>query len=147
MGRTATFYQEFSWKLENENQRFFSISSRLCIFSFLFPPADIYFPSQSGLLSLINTWPSLFSKHMARYFSGRPVVKISPPNAGGVGSIPAPGDKLLYAPQAKTKNRSNIVTNSIKTLKVIHIQKILKKNKRPYKPQHIPFTWCEELTH
>ena len=46
------------------------------------------------------------------------VVKISPSNAGGVGSIPGWGAKIPHASglkKKKKKNTSNIVTNSIKT--------------------------------
>ena len=44
------------------------------------------------------------------------MVKTLPSNAGGAGLIPGRG-----------ANRSNIITNSIKTLKVVHIKKIFKK--------------------
>ena len=64
-----------------------------------------------------------------RDFPGSPVVKTVPSNAGGVGSIPGWGAKILHVLQPKNQNRSNIVTNSIKTLKMIHIKKILKKIK------------------
>ena len=43
-----------------------------------------------------------------------------PSNAGGVGSIPGWGATIPHASQpkkTKTQNRSNVVTNSIKTLK------------------------------
>ena len=66
-------------------------------------------------------------------FPGGPVVKTSSSNAGGVGSTPDQGAKILHAswPKSQTnkqtkqlkKNRSNIVTNSIKTFKMVHIQK------------------------
>ena len=46
------------------------------------------------------------------------MVKISPSNVGGAGSIPDRGAKIPHASRPKNiKNRSNIVTNSIKTLK------------------------------
>ena len=66
-----------------------------------------------------------------RDFPPGPVVKTSPSNAGGVGSIPGWGAKIPM-PQGKKQNinnRSNIVTNSIKTLKIkmVHIKNILKK--------------------
>ena len=50
-------------------------------------------------------------------FSGSPVVKTLPSNAEG--SIPGQCAKNPYAlgPKIKTQNRSNIVTNSMKTLK------------------------------
>ena len=45
------------------------------------------------------------------------MVKTSPSNARGVGSIPGWGTKIPHAsgPKKQTNNRSNIVTNSIKT--------------------------------
>ena len=57
-------------------------------------------------------------------FPSGPMVKTSPSNAGGMDSIAGQGAKI---PKPRTQNsRSNIVTNSIKTLKIIHIKKILK---------------------
>ena len=46
------------------------------------------------------------------------MVKTLPSSAGGVGSIPGQGAKIPHASGQKTKaqNRSNIVTNSIKTI-------------------------------
>ena len=53
------------------------------------------------------------------------MVNTSPSNAGGVGSIP--GQKAdstcLAAKKTKTENRSNVVTNSIRALKMVHIKK------------------------
>ena len=48
-------------------------------------------------------------------------------SAGGVGSISVWGAKILHASQLKKQNRNNIVTNAIKTLKMVHIKK-KKKN-------------------
>ena len=51
-------------------------------------------------------------------FPGGPVVKTLPSNAGGVGSVSSLGATIPHASQPKNpkgKNRSNIVTNSIKT--------------------------------
>ena len=59
-------------------------------------------------------------------FPGGPVVKTSPSNAGGAGLISSQGAKISHALQPKNQNvnnRSNGVTNSIKTLKTIHIKK------------------------
>ena len=55
---------------------------------------------------------------------GCPVVKTLPSNAGRVDSISGQGAKIPHSlgPKHK-KNRSNIVTNSIKTLKVVCIKK------------------------
>ena len=63
------------------------------------------------------------------------MVKTSPSNAGGMASIPGWGAKILHDLWPKQQNlikkkRSNIVTNSIKTLKIVHIKEILKKKKR-----------------
>ena len=52
-------------------------------------------------------------------FPGGPVVKSWPTNAGGAGSIPGQGGKVLStflaAEKQIIKQQSNIVTNSIKT--------------------------------
>ena len=61
-------------------------------------------------------------------FPGGPVVKTSS-NAGNASSVPGWGAKILHALWPKylaVINRNNIVTNSVKTLKMIHIQKNLK---------------------
>ena len=55
---------------------------------------------------------------------GRPVVNISPSKARGVGSIPGWGAKILYASwpkKQKHKTEAILLTNSIKTLKMVHI--------------------------
>ena len=51
------------------------------------------------------------------YFPGGPVVKTSLSSAGHAGSIPGQGAKVtcLLAKKPQHRNRSNIVTNSIKT--------------------------------
>lgn len=60
-----------------------------------------------------------------------------PSNAGGVGWIPHQGAKTLHASlhcPLKRKNinkRSNILTNSVKTFKMVHMQKNLLKKSRP----------------
>ena len=56
------------------------------------------------------------------------MVKTLPSSPGGTGSFPGPGVKTPYASPPKNQNmeqccRSNIVTNSIKTLKMVHIKK------------------------
>ena len=53
-------------------------------------------------------------------------VKTSPSNTGGEGLIPGQGAKIPHASWPKNqniKNRSNVVTNSISTLKMVHIKK------------------------
>ena len=56
---------------------------------------------------------------------GSPVVKTSPSTAEGVGLISDWRAKIPYASSQKNKtcNRSNIVKNTIKTLKIIYINK------------------------
>ena len=64
---------------------------------------------------------------MLEDFSGCPVVKTSPSNTGGTESIPDLGAKIPHASEPKNQNINNIVTNSIKNLKMVHIKK-KKKN-------------------
>ena len=60
-------------------------------------------------------------------FPGGPVViKTSPSIAGGAGLIPGQGAKTTQASWPKKpnhKNKNNTVTNSIKTLKMVHIKR------------------------
>ena len=62
-----------------------------------------------------------------RDLPGGPVVKTSPSKAGDAGSVPDWGVKIPHASSPKKtkhkKKRSNIVTNPIKTLKMIYIKK------------------------
>ena len=54
------------------------------------------------------------------------MVKTSPSNAGAVDVIPGQGTKIPHASMPKKQNinnRSNILTNSRKTLKMVHIKK------------------------
>ena len=56
------------------------------------------------------------------------MVETSPSNAGGMGSTPSQGGEIpqyLTAglPPKHINNRSNIATNSIKALKMVHVQK------------------------
>ena len=60
------------------------------------------------------------------------MVKTSSSNGGGVGSIPGWGAKIPHASWPKNqniKNKSNIVTNSIRLYKMVHI-KNKNKNKK-----------------
>ena len=80
------------------------------------------------------------------------MVKTSPCNAGGVGSIPGRGAKIPHASLTKKKkknqninNRNNTVTNSVETLKMTHIQKSLKnKNQSTYFKQHLGMSFPTE---
>ena len=49
------------------------------------------------------------------------MAKTLPSKAGGVGSIPGQGAKIQHA--SWPKDRDNIVKNSVKTLKMVHIKK------------------------
>ena len=53
------------------------------------------------------------------------MVKTSPSNAVGIGSIPGQGAKILYALWPKDQNikQKQYVTYSINTLKIVHIKK------------------------
>ena len=66
-------------------------------------------------------------------FPGGPVIKTSPSNSEGVGSIPGQGAKIPHSSwprKKKTYNRSNTVTNSIKTFLMVNVKKIFKKKKK-----------------
>ena len=56
-----------------------------------------------------------------RDFPGGPVIKTLPSNTGDAGSIP--GCPHSSWPKNQSINRSNIVSGSIKTLKMVHIKK------------------------
>ena len=57
------------------------------------------------------------------------MVKTSPSNAGGVGSTLDQGATIshVHGQNPKMENSRNTVTNSIKTLKMVHIKKNFKK--------------------
>ena len=62
-----------------------------------------FFPSKNYFKEeLIYYFPL---KYSIRDFPGGPVVKISPSNTGGVGSIPGQGAKIPRASWPKSKNR------------------------------------------
>ena len=64
------------------------------------------------------------------------MVKTSPFNTGSVGLIPHQGTKIPHASWPKNQNinnRSNVVTNSLSTLKMVHIKKkksLIEKKKK-----------------
>ena len=65
-----------------------------------------------------------FKKTGTGNFPGGPVVGTSPSRAGHAGSIPGRGIWAHMAPVKKPKqNRSSMVTDLIKTLTMVHIQK------------------------
>ena len=60
------------------------------------------------------------------------MVKTSSFNAGVMGSIPGRRAKIPY-PQKPKHETGNIVTNSIRTLKTVHIKKEILKNLKQIK--------------
>ena len=57
------------------------------------------------------------------------------PVQGGAGSIPGQGTKIPHASWSKYQNinnKSNTVTNSLKTFKVVHVKKKKKKKKNNF---------------
>ena len=68
------------------------------------------------------------------YFSEGPVVQASSSNGGVVGLTPGWGVKITHVSwpkKSKHKNRNNIVTGSMKTLKIVHIKKKKERKKIP----------------
>ena len=79
-----------------------------------------------------------------RDFPGSPVVKAYPSSAASAGSILGQGAKIPHASQSRNQNinnRSNIITNSIKALKMIHIRKknFKKRKKKVIKGSNLSF--------
>ena len=70
---------------------------------------------------VLKTQKKKLKKRRAGTSLGGPVVKTLPSRAGGAGSIPKMAHTSGQNP--KTQDRSNIVTNSVKTLQMIHIKK------------------------
>ena len=70
-----------------------------------------------------------FKKDESGDFPGGPVVKTSPSNAGGTGSILCWGAKILLVlkKQKQKTSKTSILTNSVKTLKMVHLKKSFKK--------------------
>ena len=65
-----------------------------------------------------------------RDLTGDPVANTSPSNAGDVGLILGWGTKISQLAAKKPRHKTgNNVTSSIKTLKIVHIKKNLKKRK------------------
>jgi len=66
----------------------------------------------------------------SRGLPGGPVVKTLPSDAGGMGSIPVQRVRSHVSCSQKPKQKTNnIVTNSIKTFKMVHIKKSKTINK------------------
>ena len=66
-----------------------------------------------------------------RDFLGCPVVKTLPSNVGDARQMPRRGAKIphVLGPKNQNTNKSNIVTNSIKTSKMVHMKKKSLKKK------------------
>ena len=66
-----------------------------------------------------------FKENKYGNFPGSPVAKISPSNPEGLGLIPGQGAKIPHASGLRNQNiqQKKWVTNSMKTLKMVHIQK------------------------
>ena len=47
------------------------------------------------------------------------MIRTLPSNAGGASSIPGQGAKIPHALRPESQNRSSIVTNSVKTIKIL----------------------------
>ena len=64
-------------------------------------------------------------------FPGSPVVKILPSNAGGAGSTLSQGAKIPHASWPKKQNikQKQYCNKFKKTLKMVHVKKVLKKKK------------------
>jgi len=77
-----------------------------------------------------------FSRITYRDFPGSPRVKTLPSNARGEGLIPGQGDKVPHTGKPKLET-SNIGTNSIKSLKMIHIINLYKKKNHRHTLLHI----------
>ena len=97
----------------------------------------------SGLLH--QGWDQKERQRITRDFSGCPVVKTLPSKARGVGSVPCWGAKIVAScPNSQNRNRSNIVTNLIKTSVLAYSQhcceKFCLKFKSTYKPPPPPPT-------
>ena len=98
-----------------------------------------------GKLGAGQEYPYLNKRHFYRDLPGSTVVNISPSNAGGAGLIPGWGIKMPHDSWPKNQNinnRSNVVTDSIKTLEMVNIKK---KNKYIKiflkKTHHQKFQW------
>ena len=71
-----------------------------------------------------------------------PVVKTLPSNAGGTGLIHGWGPKIPNASWPKNQNINSIVTNLIKTLKMVHIKKKKKERNLKEKNDTIQIEFC-----
>ena len=77
-------------------------------------------------------------KYHCRDFTGGPLVKISPSSAESGCLIPGHATKIPHASGPKTKaKQKQVVTNSIKTLKIVHIKKTFKKRNITVKTTHL----------
>ena len=85
-----------------------------------------------GEFVFFNTYFLTVKEKKNRDFPGGSVVKTVPFNAGVCECDPWWGAKISHAsgPQNQRKNINNIVTDSVKILKMVHIKISLKKQKK-----------------
>ena len=77
-----------------------------------------------ALYPKMNKMAEGFKRKLSWDFQGDPVVKTSPSYAGGVGSSPGWGVETPHVSRSKNQIKTiSTVTNSIKTLKMVHIEK------------------------
>ena len=84
-------------------------------------------------------------KNRTRDFTGGPLVKPSLSKAGGVRVQPLVSElRFPHASQPKktTQNKSSMVTNSIKTLKIVHIKKKKNLNEQESRMDTENGVWC-----
>ena len=79
------------------------------------------------------------TKMLSRVFPGCPVVKISPSNARGSGSIPGQGAKIPYASWPKNQNikQKQYYNKCHKDLKIVHIKKKIRTKTTTHTPKNI----------
>ena len=85
------------------------------------------------VLAVCREGGGLTERFRSRGFPGSPVVKTSSSTAGGKSLIPGQGAKIPHASWPKhqiIKNRSNTVTSTIKTLKMVQVKNIYISLKR-----------------
>ena len=96
----------------------------------LFPPNHQALLLLQSHASPVTETTQVFRKNnilSSQDFPGVLAVKTLPSNARGEGLIPGQGDKVPHTRKPKLET-SSIGTNSIKSLKMIHIKDLYKKN-------------------
>ena len=102
------------------------------------------------VLAVCREGGGLTERFRSRGFPGSPVVKTSSSTAGGKSLIPGHGAKIPHASWPKhqiIKNRSNTVTSTIKTLKMVQVKKIYISLKRKREKETPLLMTKEDLRH